>query len=324
MTKVYEEVRMNDATEPDSLERPSRESSELERVLAEEVVHFGSDFEEHNKLELISSEDSFSAQAVSPTVVNPEPTNAEEMQHTPAKGLENAELIAARVLSSPVEPDTSITEENPSIALPDKTMVSKPSTASMKIGKELSTPGLHIDSIGVRSAPTATTETTISGPSTDPKSPKGEYKVSSWLKSTFLRRASKPVKPDDLDPSENNTSAIASGAGNAPDVESAEKGKNGIRNGKITHDDRTVAGDDEPVKKQPRDASSHRSSPLGTEGIQGRSELRQDDTPSSQGEEFEEARDHFDSEELAPPVAFKNTGRASDSPVRDSRFQEDL
>ena len=44
------------------------------------------------------------------------------------------------------------------------------------------------------------------------------------------------------------------------------------------------------------------------------------------GEEFEEARDTFDTEKLSPPAAgvVGGAGRASDSPARDSKFSEDL
>ncbi len=43
-------------------------------------------------------------------------------------------------------------------------------------------------------------------------------------------------------------------------------------------------------------------------------------------EQFEEARDTFDSEVLKPPRTLGDggVGRGSDSPVRDSKFSEDL
>lgn len=54
--------------------------------------------------------------------------------------------------------------------------------------------------------------------------------------------------------------------------------------------------------------------------------LDKDSSDEEVGEEFEEAKDTFDSEALRPPrtVGTEAAGRASDSPVRDSKFSEDL
>ena len=55
-------------------------------------------------------------------------------------------------------------------------------------------------------------------------------------------------------------------------------------------------------------------------------EPRQSESSAGGGEEFEEARDRFDTEKLSPPAAgaIGGTGSKNDSPARDSKFSEDL
>lgn len=88
----------------------------------------------------------------------------------------------------------------------------------------------------------------------------------------------------------------------------------------------------QPQQQPQQHQRSHSSSPVSSlssdegEHPRGRSQLRREVTESSNpNEEFEEARDTFESEKLAPPAPLKDTaGRASDSPIRDSKFSEDL
>ena len=53
---------------------------------------------------------------------------------------------------------------------------------------------------------------------------------------------------------------------------------------------------------------------------------KESESSTGGGDEFEEARDRFDTEKLTPPAAgiLGGTGRKSDSPARDSKFSEDL
>ncbi|KAI4155405.1 MAG: hypothetical protein LQ341_000197 [Variospora aurantia] len=84
--------------------------------------------------------------------------------------------------------------------------------------------------------------------------------------------------------------------------------------------------------KQPR-RSPRSSSPVSSlssddsEHPRGRSQLRREIPSGSDDDggeqEFEEARDHFETDVLAPPAKLKDT-RAGDSPVRDSIFREEL
>lgn len=321
-------------------ERSSRESSELQRVLAEEPTQLGSIFGEPDRAETISLEESIQANRVTGNGTEPEPESKGVQKIPPASstGLSVSELIAARVLSSPTVSNTSTTKDGPlSSAFAGVTLSSNTSKASTKEVTEPSAPLKRKDLIGVRIAPPATTDTMISGPSGGPKSPKGDSKVSSWLKSKFSRRTSKPPKPEANDPESSSGPLVTSvhtttaGASSSPnrneslvdEVTMAGGRDLGVDNRKIADDNLCTASGSEPVKKRQEIASSV-SSLSDNDGTRGRSELRREATESSQSEEFEEARDHFDSEELAPPALFNNNGRASDSPVRDSKFQEDL
>ncbi|KAL8954061.1 MAG: hypothetical protein Q9222_000118 [Ikaeria aurantiellina] len=103
-------------------------------------------------------------------------------------------------------------------------------------------------------------------------------------------------------------------------------------------DDLYAASTQDRDRDQDRGGNHHSrsSSPVSSlssddgEHPRGRSQLRREMTGSEAGgtgaeEEFEEARDHFETETLEPPAPLKDTvGRASDSPVRDSKFSEDL
>lgn len=321
-------------TDAEELIRPeqiSRESSELQRVLAEEPTQLDSVFGESDRAETISLEESIQAKGIAANGNGTESKGVQKVHPASSAGLSDAEMIAARVLSSPAEPNISTEEAPLSSAFLDATLSSKMSKASMKEAAGPSALLKHKDPIEVRIAPPATTETTISGP----KSPKGDSKVSSWLKSKFSRRTSKPPKPEVNDPESSSrapiSSAPATGANNslnqdetlAHEVQMAGTRYTGADK-KIVDDDLYAASGSEPVKKRQENASSSVSSLSDNNGTRGRSELRREATGSSQSEEFEEARDHFDSEDLAPPASFNNNGRASDSPVRDSKFQEDL
>lgn len=322
-------------------EQSSRESSELQRVLAEEPTQLGSIFGESDRAETISLEESIQANRVTGNGTGPEPESKGVQEIPPASstGLNVAELIAARVLSSPTVSNTSTTKDGPlSSAFQGVTLSSNTSKASTKEVAEPSAPLKRKDLIEVRIAPPATTDTMISGPSGGPKSPKGDSKVSSWLKSKFSRRMSKPPKPETNDPESSSGPLVTSvhtttaGASSSPnrneslvdEVTTAGGRDLSVDNRKIADDNLCTASGSEPMKKRQEIASSSVSSLSDNDGTRGRSELRREATGSSQSEEFEEARDHFDSEELAPPALFNNNGRASDSPVRDSKFQEDL
>ncbi|KAL8857033.1 MAG: hypothetical protein Q9178_006438 [Gyalolechia marmorata] len=289
---------------------------------------------------------------------------------TATPGLLDAPKIAERVFSSPVvDPSEELTPkaqlstatQSTATALPTAT---KPAPTVTKGAVPLG------ERIGL---PTATTETTVTGPSQSPRQVKSEGKVSSWLKNK-LRRSSKPGKPESsrigapegmgsekafvggasltnptnaskssTDPSKDGsirevamvgkldagetaaTTAAISGPTTTPAM-----APSGIASGTDDNDvDDLYAASTKDDQKQQSRSSSPVSSLSSDEGEhpRGRSQLRREVTGSEENgeEEFEEARDHFETERLSPPAPLKDTvGRASDSPVRDSKFSEHL
>ncbi|KAL8673715.1 MAG: hypothetical protein Q9168_001876 [Polycauliona sp. 1 TL-2023] len=275
-------------------------------------------------------------------------------------GAFNASDIAERVLSSPVgdSSDGGATKPPASTATalePTATtqpMATKPAPMATK-----------------EAAPAATTETTVTGPSSSQRQVKGEGKVSSWLKNK-LRRSSKPGKPETSKPSASEAvgsekSFVGGASLTNPISASSDPSKDGFTRevatvGKPDTVDTLAAAsatskspttpatapsgmvsaihnDDEELyaasTKEDRKQRSRSSSPVSSlssdegEHPRGRSQLRREITGSEgNGEdEFEEAKDHFETERLSPPAPLKDTvGRASDSPVRDSKFSEAL
>lgn len=321
----------------------------------------------------------------------------------------NAEEIARRVFSAPVEgepetstalgntasgteelvKDTANTEMAPVVgaemvtALPTEAekppVVTEPSTATK-----------HETPVATRVAPVipaATTETTVSGPSTSKSAKdKDSGKVSSWLKTKFSRRASKPAKPEStIAPTAAKEKGFVGGANlTGPDASntSSDHGDSSMREvamaGKDTAPATTEAPLVSPTANDDLYSASTRSPHTGPtaagalqreslssasisslssdEDTRGRSVIPREREPITQdqfvheeidkghidpaltrhakesesstggGEEFEEARDTFDTEKLSPPAAgvIGGTGRKSDSPARDSKFLEDL
>ncbi|KAK4698048.1 hypothetical protein P7C71_g104, partial [Lecanoromycetidae sp. Uapishka_2] len=242
--------------------------------------------------------------------------------------------------------------------------------------------------------PAATTETTVSGPA----SPKGKDSkgVSSWLKTKFSRRASKPIKPESTTDSKEKgfVGGVNLTGPEGSNTTSSDHGDSSMREvamaGKETA--HTPAANTDPAIVSPttddglydaspkatgalrRSTSSPSISSLSSdEDTRGRSAVPREKEPltakefvrseikegehvdptlagphvaadapnvdpalisahgkdpsssAGGGEEFEEARDTFDSEKLSPPAAGFAVGeRKSDSPARDSKFLEDL
>ena len=125
-----------------------------------------------------------------------------------------AEDIAKRVFSAPIEgeptenikssteelvKDTSNTVASPVVAA-ETAAAPAITTERDPVVTEPSTTTKHETPVAARVVPTipaATTETTVSGPSTSKSAKdKDTGKVSSWLKTKFSRRASKPAKPE--------------------------------------------------------------------------------------------------------------------------------
>ena len=280
--------------------------------------------------------------AVDPTST-PHPVSVEGSTPAPFSQ-EHALSVAERVLSAPVVDDqTQETGEAP--VAPD--VVASPNVAAETPAAVVAAPAISGERAGVQVEPT--THTTATGPQTSPTSPKGESKVSSWLKSKFSRRTSKATitsKPEVMPTTESSSKAVAGGVtaetGHGASTTSVDHHESSVREvamagrqesgdpderegAAVADDDDLYAASGREDVGQARRRSTSSVSSLSSDSVagRGRSGLRREEAASSQGEEFEEARDHFD-EKLAPPPTFGSVGRVSDSPVRDSRFQEDL
>ena len=326
----------------------------------------------------------------------------------------NAKEIAKRVFSAPVQGESAIsttlgdttsgteelvnetsnTEKAPVIEA--ETIKATPiDTNPPPAAAEPSTTTKHKVPVASRVAPAAsaaTTETTVSGPSTSKATKdKDASKVSSWLKTKFSRRTSKPTKPESATaPTEakekgfiggiNLTGADASNTssdhGDSSVREVALAGKDAAPAPTATeaplvsptapHDDLYSASDRSvhtgPTAAAHRDSlsSASISSLSSEEDTRGRSAVPREREPVAQtqfaaaetdeevpidpalmhssakekesesstggGDEFEEARDRFDTEKLSPPAAgiLGGADRKGDSPARDSKFLEDL
>lgn len=250
----------------------------------------------------------------------PKATSTNDSITAPSGTLSDAEEIADRVVSAPVIPPSEST-----------------------IVPEVVSVGVNAGPAGLsQSSTTRANETSepqsgaVTGSQTSPTSPKGDSKVKSWLKGKFTRRTNKTQTTEGRDsetskpfvggaaltgPSMSTSSlerressvrevALAGKQGSGGDVQKLEQGLySGSEDG----------GNAKAVKRDSSPSISSVSS--GGDDARGRQGRRR--SSSSRGEEFQEARDTFD-EKLAPPRTFDSAGRVSDSPVRDSKFLEDL
>lgn len=320
----------------------------------------------------------------------------------------NAEDIARRVFSAPVEgepatstalgsttsgvedavQDTSNVEKAPVIGAGT---VSPPATETEQVPvvTEPFTTTKHETPVTARITPTipaATTETTVSGPPTSKLTKdKDTGKVSSWLKTKFSRRASKPAKPESTAASTEGKEKSFVGGANLTGLEASNNSSDhgdSMRDVAMAGKDTTTTTIEAPLVSPTANddlytastrslhtgptaagalhreslSSASISSLSSDEDTRGRSAVPREREPVRQtqsahekvdqshvdpaltrlakasessaggGEEYEEARDRFDTEKLNPPAAgvIGGTGRKSDSPARDSKFSEDL
>lgn len=325
------------------------ESMEPNRVLAEQPIKFDqahgeSEFGEKGLLEL-------------PTRAPKDGTVADGDETLPDSPLQtnDAEIIAARVISSPVLSSTTsdiicsntdnissiesrkvsanvlVRGENSEATLfskPCQTHIKENSGPSTILGRKDTAEGRDLQII-------PTTKTIVSGRPLEPTSPKDDT-IASWLKSKFSRRISKPAKPDGQDLQDVGASPQVSDIAHTAVVAELKVGSNthnaddnssflevamvGNDAAKRANNENTKVGTE--IVTDP-DNSKHSVS-ASEEKLKGRPKFIRAETGSSVGEEFEEARDHFDSEKLAPPAFSQVAGRGSSSPIRDSRFQENL
>lgn len=291
---------------------------------------------------------------VDPSLLDPalrEPAETNHGNLRPSADPSHAELVAARVLNAPAITEAS-TEE---ATLPDETrkaaitsapkndqqdsIVDPPhqSGAMSSVSDSLELPENMVPS-DAETPPSESTQVPPSGPLAAPRSPKGESRVTSWLKTKFGRRAVKTTEPligsssqdsgdlaapsisrlvddesrDDDSPTHHSDSGdeqtrthITTGAGRRDS--SARSARQSVdQHGRNSHSISSMSSDEDarvtvPVAKQ-RTSSSH--------------------------EDFKEARDYLDSEENSEkPFATaisRDAEHSLDKQVRDSKFQENL
>lgn len=321
------------------------------RELAEQPIQFEHVYDESEYGEKRVLEPSQSATA-----------GGEEGSPAPSLETHDAKITAECVISSIVLPNTTsgivsstITDHFSSIELtrvsadapiprgstdatssiePSQTHITENAEPSAILGRKETAEGRYLQT-------TPTTVTTTSRPSLEPTSPKGDYIITSWLKSKFSRRSSKPAKPDNHDLQVAGANSQFSDAAHT-DAVAETKHSSSNHSSSYHHGDenlpvRKVAmtGNDAAISTNNKStkfgtgvvsdlAKTHHSLSVGDEDVRGRPELIRAATGSSVGDDFEEARDHFDSEHLAPSTFYQVAGRGPSSPVRDSRFHENL
>lgn len=246
------------------------------------------------------------------------PISTDDGTPAPIAAVGNAEEIAERVVSAPV---ISPSDPIPALEIPvaSSNLASEEPSQPPTSTKELS---------GSKSRIAAS-------PQRSPTSPKGDSKVKSWLKGKFSRRASKTPKTEARE-TESSKPSVGNAVLTRPSgsESSLDRRDSSVREVALAGrqdsgtDTQGVEGglysasEDGGKGKAVKPNSSPSISSLSSDGDDGRGRSDRRRSSSSLADEFEEARDTFD-EKLAPPT-FGSVGRASDSPVRDSKFLEDL
>lgn len=353
--KVFKEPNAHPIGSSVPLKLRLSESMELDRVLVEQPIQFD---QAHDESECDGSAVGEKGQLELPTRATKDETVADGGETLPDSPLQtnDAEIIASRVISSPVLSNTTSdiipytntdnissieprkvsakvlvkgeNSEATSFSTPSQTHTNENSGPSTILGRKETAEGRDLQII-------PTTRTTVSGPPLEPNPPKDDT-IASWLKLKFTRRTSKPAKPDTQDLQDVGANGQVKDAAHTALVAELKVGSN-------THnaDDNSSLLEVITVGSDASKCENNKSTKFGTEigsdpdnskhsvsareeKAKGRPKFIRAETGSTVGEEFEEARDHFDSENLAPPAFSQVAGRGSSSPIRDSRFQENL
>lgn len=340
------------AHSPDNSTRPElrlSESMELKKVLAEQPIQLDHAYDESECNESAFSE---KGQLQLPT----SPTKDEETLPDSPLQTNPARIIAARVISSPVlsittsdiisstkttnvsstesrrvSADVLVRGENSEATIfskPCQTHIKENSGPSTILGRKETAEGRDLQII-------PTTRSTVSVPALEPNEPKDDS-IASWLKSKFTRRTSKPAKSEAQDLQDIGANCQVKDATHSAVVSELKEGSNtqnadensSLLNVIVVGNDAAKCENNKSTKLGTGiflDSDNSKHSYSASEGkAKGRPKFIRAETGSSVGEEFEEARDHFESENLAPPAFSQVVGRGSSSPIRDSRFQENL
>ncbi|MCJ1471857.1 hypothetical protein MMC13_000498 [Lambiella insularis] len=264
-----------------------------------------------------------------------------------------ADAIVARVFGAPIVapseevPIPLITSEEPL----NTTSAEKVEQDSTAPAVEPSTAATQKESVAARFVPSTTA--TATGPKSSNASPKPDQgpKLSTWLKSKFSRSSKSPkpsdetseptTKPSTLSKTNPKVEAPAAKGlspqgrallgvpvGDAATTEKENPTPSAAQATRSRSTSISSLSSDVPTATNPHAADTKEDAE--SEPMRGRTrsnEIRKESTAESHEattpEEFEEAKDHFDAEKLPLPT-FAPTQRATESPVRDSRFVENL
>ncbi|MCJ1435950.1 hypothetical protein MMC27_005326 [Xylographa pallens] len=291
---------------------------ELPSVVAEEPIPTASEEIESRPITTEETE------AITTEEIIPENVDSDE-----------AAAIAARVFAAPVVTSSEDIVVPPVVADDSATAPlesTERSTAAVVTSSAMAP--AQKESAAVPFVPTVTS--TVSSPQVAPTSPKsdGGPKLTSWLKNKFSRNV-KPAKT-----SEEPAQTIQPTTGTPVLGPEAVSYLGSSVGGEALAPQASTTSASHPTRSRSTSISSLSSDiPTATNAHSGtevdepmrgrtRNELRKEDTAdSNEGstpEEFEEARDQFDGDKLPLPSFPAGQGRPAESPVRDSKFVENL
>lgn len=263
----------------------------------------------------------------------------------------HAEVVATRVLNASSITDASIKDTTTSDELRQAAEPGPSENTHRDVAPDQSQPTKTPGSAGEPSElteknvssdagpkPLISTQGASDGPLAGPKSPKGESRVASWLKTKFGRRTAKSNEPqigkkgqDSIDPSSLNKSGPEDEESHkntsSPDESNFHNEAQLASITELGQPDSNALSESQPVA-QLRRTSHSISSISGDEDATGSAPTQKQRTSSSH-DEFKEAQDHLDFEqeidEAATSTALRDAaGPGSDKHNRDSKFQENL
>jgi hypothetical protein len=333
---------------PPSNEVNFTEPERLKKLSLEE--HSRSAEDETNKAEAVSEVD---LMLLDPALHKPDPVELHVLDinngelHPPADNLD-AEIITPSVLNAPLTRDIPGSET----VVPNETKRAVLISATVKAPMALKADSPHPprandsaselpESLGSdvpyesRDAPFILTRSTSVDLNTTPKSPKGESRVSSWLKTKFGRRTTKsteqPTSISSRDPEDPASLDVLS----HENAESDDSFKQGISihnekeptsvATKIAERDLHATTVSMPEEIEPMTSPQPIKTTSSDKNPRGIAPTPKQRTSGSH-EDFEETLDQFDFENIPPSTAPIDDGHDGngEKQVRDSKFQENL
>lgn len=270
----------------------------------------------------------------------------------PSADPSHAELVAARVLNAPSTTEASTEEATVPDEIRKEALTSAPKNVQQDLVADPPHPSEAMDSardslelpenIDQSDAGTplfVSTQVPPSDPLAAPRSPKGESRVTSWLKTKFGRRAVKSTEPlvgssssqDAGDPAAPNISRLADDE-SRNDISQTHQSNSADEQART--DLATGAGPRDSVARSARQSveqlgkTSHSISSMSSDEDARDTVPTSKQLTSSSHEDFKEAQDYLDPKENIekPPASAtsRDAEHSFDKQVRDSKFQENL